>query len=103
MTGLFPLSAFNPSTVSRRLLVPSVVTSGARCWASKVAALTARSAVKLRSTSASGTRKETSTSELVATTSRMTRSLKPPGTSRGERVHPHLGIRSPTRLPDPAR
>ena len=55
----------------------SVATRGARCWAWLVAALTALSAAKLRSTSASGTRKETSTSELVATTSRMTRSLIP--------------------------
>jgi hypothetical protein len=39
--------------------------------------LTAWFAAKLRSTSASGTRKETSTIELVATTSKMTRSLIP--------------------------
>ena len=40
-----------------------------------VAVLTARSAASVRSTRASGIRKETSTRELVATTSRMTRSL----------------------------
>ena len=55
----------------------SVATRGARLCAWVVALLTASFAAKLRSTSASGTRKETSTRELVATTSRMTRSLIP--------------------------
>jgi hypothetical protein len=74
VTGVL-VSAFTWSTVSRRLLVVSVVTSGASDWASAVAALTARSAASVRSTSASGTRKETRTRELVATTSRLMRSL----------------------------
>ena len=74
MTGVL-VSAFTWSTVSRRLPTSSVVTSGASDWASAVAALTARSVASVRSTSASGTRKETSTRELVATTSRLTRSL----------------------------
>ena len=74
MTGVL-VSALTWSTVSRRLPVVRVVTSGAIDWASTVAALTARSAASVRSTSASGTRKETSTRELVATTSRLMRSL----------------------------
>ena len=52
-------------------------TQGARLCAWVVALLTAWFAAKLRRTSASGTRKETSTRELVATTSRMTRNLIP--------------------------
>ncbi len=78
MTGVL-VSAFTWSTVSRRLLVARVVTSGARDWASAVAALIARSAASARSTSANGTRKETSTRELVATTSRLMRSLTAAG------------------------
>ena len=74
MTGV-SVSAFTWSTVSRRPLVSTVVTSGAIDWASAVAALIARSAASVRSTSASGTRNETRTRELVATTSRLMRSL----------------------------
>ena len=75
VTVVPPLPAFASSTVALSVSVGSVATSGARFCASAVALLTAWFAAKLRSTSASGTRKETSTSELVATTSRMTRSL----------------------------
>ncbi len=74
MTGVW-VCAFTWSTVSRRLPAGSVVTSGASDWISAVAALTARSAARVRSTSASGTRKDTRTSELVAITSRLMRSL----------------------------
>ena len=77
VTGLPPSSAFARSTVTLRVSVGSVATRGASCCASAVALLTAWLAAKLRSTSASGTRKETSTRELVATTSRMTRNLIP--------------------------
>ena len=75
VTWLPVFPAFTWFTVSPRSLVSTVVTSGARFWAWRVAVLTARFAAKVRSTSASGTRKETSTSELVATMSRMTRNL----------------------------
>ena len=78
VTGVL-VSAFTWSTVSRRLAVSSVVTSGAIDWACAVAALIARSAASVRSTSASGTRKETRTSELVATTSRLMRALMKAG------------------------
>ena len=50
-------------------------TSGAMDCAWSVAVLTARSAASVRSTRASGIRKDTSTREPIATTSRMTRSL----------------------------
>ncbi len=54
---------------------------GASDWASAAAALVARSAARVRSTRASGTRKDTRTRELVATTSRLTRSLTAAGSA----------------------
>ena len=75
MTGVPLLAAFTWSTASRRLPALRVAASGAIHWACTVAVLTARSAASARSTSASGSRKETRTSELVATASRMIRSL----------------------------
>jgi hypothetical protein len=75
VTGLPLFSAFTWSTASRSWLASRVVTRGARFWAWMVAVLTARSAANVRSTSASGTRNETSTRELVAMTSRMTRNF----------------------------
>ena len=69
------VTAFTWSTVSFSVVIGSVVTCGDSDCAWAVAVLTARSAASVRSTSASGIRKEISTSELVATTSRMTRSL----------------------------
>jgi hypothetical protein len=77
VTALPPLRAFTSWTVALRVSGTSVATRGASCCACAVALLTASFAAKLRSTSASGTRKETSTRELVATTSRMTRNLIP--------------------------
>jgi hypothetical protein len=79
MVTVVPVSALIWSIASRRLSVGRVVTSGAMACAWSVAVLTARSAASVRSTRASGIRKETSTSELVATTSRMTRSLMAAG------------------------
>ena len=78
VTGV-PVSALIWSIVSRRLSEGSVVTSGAMDCAWAVAVLTARSAASVRSTRASGIRKEISTRELVAITSRMTRSLMAAG------------------------
>ena len=75
VTGVVLFSAFTWATVARRRLVPSVGTNGAIHWALTVAELTARSAASVRSTRASGIKKETSTRELAATTSRMMRSL----------------------------
>ena len=75
MTGWALSSAFTCSTASLRLAVSSVATSGAIHWAWTVAELTARSAANVRSTSASGTRKEIRTMELIAITSRAIRSL----------------------------
>ncbi len=69
------LSSLIWSMVSRRLSAGGVVTSGAMDCAWAVAALIARSAASVRSTSASGTRNDTRTRELVATTSRLMRSL----------------------------
>ena len=68
-------SAFIVSSSSCRLCWLRVGISNASDWASAVAVLIARSAARERSTSASGTRNETSTRELVATASRMMRSL----------------------------
>ncbi len=69
------VTEFTWSTVSFSVVIGSVVTSAAMYCAWAVAVLTARSAASVRSTRASGIRKETSTRELVAATSRMTRSL----------------------------
>ena len=76
VTGVL-LAALTCATASWRLRGLSEVTSGAMACASTVAVETARSAASVRSTSASGTRNETSTSELVATTSATIRSLIP--------------------------
>jgi len=74
VTWLPPLSAFICPTATLRVSVPRAAWPARTCaWV--VALPTAWFAAKLRSTSASGTRKETSTRELVATTSMMTRSL----------------------------
>jgi len=75
VTGVLLFSAFTWSISCRRLPGSRVVTSGTRFCAWMVAVLLARSAANVRSTRASGTRNDTSTSELVATTSRTTRSL----------------------------
>ena len=73
--GVLPFSAFIWSTASRRLLGLSVATSGVMPWAWIVAVLIARSAACVCNTIASGSRNETRTSELVATTRKMMRSL----------------------------
>ncbi len=73
--GVLPASALIWSTASRRLPGRSVATSGVMPWAWMVAALMARSAAWVRNTIASGNRNETRTSELVATTRQMMRSL----------------------------
>ena len=78
VTGVL-FSALTCATASRRLRGSRVVTSGAMDCASTVAVDTAWSAASVRSTSASGTRNDTSTSELVATTSATIRSLIPAG------------------------
>jgi len=75
VTGMVLFSALTWSTARRRLSPLRVAASVAIHWAWTVAVLTARSAASVRSTSASGSRKETSTSELVATVSKMMRSL----------------------------
>jgi len=74
VTGVL-ISALTCATATRRPRAPSVVTSGAIDCASTVAVEVARSAARVRSTRASGTRNETSTSEVVATTSATIRSL----------------------------
>ncbi len=74
MTGAL-LVALTSATASCRLRPLMAVTSGATDWASTVALEIAWSAASVRSTSASGSRKETSTSDVVATTSATIRSL----------------------------
>jgi hypothetical protein len=69
------LPAFARSSASASDAVSAVVTRGTSASSSMIAALTARSAAALRTRMASGTRKATTTSEVVAATSRTSRYL----------------------------
>jgi hypothetical protein len=91
--------AFARRKATLRSGMPSVSTRPAMNWASTVAALTARSAWKVRSSSASGTRNETRIIELIATASRMMRSLMGASWGCGElHADPAHGVQVPRLL-----
>ena len=75
MTGSLGFCWFTRSTEICRSFELTVASKGAMNWARIVAPDTALSAAKVRSSKASGSMNDTRISELIASTSRMTRSL----------------------------